>query len=114
MPAASAAVVSRSLLSLDTWSDLTHSSYSERLSKRTRFRTPTPVSREPIMYLRFLGGANLQHHALGEPPAADDAVLEEMQSEGWLDIDYREKLVEHRPHSPRPGGHQRAQPSLEP
>ena len=42
------------------------------------------------MYLKFAGGSGLNHHALADPPAVDDALLEELSSQGYLDIDYRE------------------------
>jgi hypothetical protein len=51
---------------------------------------PNTGRREPIMYLRHMGGADLQHHGLDEVPAADDALLEELLGQGYIDIDYRE------------------------
>jgi hypothetical protein len=42
------------------------------------------------MYVKFAGGSGLKHHALADPPAVDDALLEELSSQGYLDIDYRE------------------------
>jgi hypothetical protein len=51
---------------------------------------PNTNSREPVLYLRYLGGADLQHHALAENVRADETVLEELHREGWLDIDYRD------------------------
>lgn len=47
-------------------------------------------SRLPIMYVRHLGGQQLEHHALDDPPPVDDALLEELSYQGYLDIDYRE------------------------
>jgi hypothetical protein len=45
--------------------------------------------REPIMYLRHIGGPSLEHHGFeGEPPKVDDALLEELAGLGLLDIDY--------------------------
>lgn len=51
---------------------------------------PNTGGREPIMYLKFMGGAGLKHHALDDPPAVDDALLEELAYQGYLDIDYRQ------------------------
>lgn len=49
-------------------------------------------TREPILYLKYLGGADLQHHAFEAEPFAtvDDALLEEMHGDRLIDIDYRE------------------------
>jgi hypothetical protein len=54
--------------------------------------TPLPRGggREPIMYFRHFGGTELQHHALAEVHDVDDALLEELHMQGYLDIDYRE------------------------
>jgi hypothetical protein len=55
--------------------------------------TPDPRSgsREPIWYLMHIGGADLHHHALPDPaPQCDEAVLQELASQGLLYIDYRE------------------------
>jgi hypothetical protein len=50
---------------------------------------PRTGLREPIWYLTFRG--DLMHHALGaNPPAVDDALIEEMQAHGLISIDYRE------------------------
>jgi hypothetical protein len=47
--------------------------------------------REPIMYLRHIGGASLNHHALPEElPRCDDTDLEELHAAGLISIDYRE------------------------
>jgi hypothetical protein len=47
--------------------------------------------REPIMYIRHMGGSSLQHHALSECPAGvDNALLEDMHAKGLISIDYRE------------------------
>lgn len=51
---------------------------------------PNTGARIPIIYLKHLGGATLDHHALDDPPAVDDALLEELSYQGYLDIDYRE------------------------
>jgi hypothetical protein len=48
---------------------------------------PNTGTREPIMYLKHLGGASLEHHALDDPPVVDDALLEELSYQGYLDID---------------------------
>jgi hypothetical protein len=51
---------------------------------------PRTGDREPIMYLRHLGGSEVQHHALeGRPPGIDEALLEDMQAKGLITIDYR-------------------------
>lgn len=50
----------------------------------------TTGTRLPIMYVKHLGGQHLDHHALADPPAVDDAVLEELSAQGYLDIDYRQ------------------------
>jgi hypothetical protein len=42
------------------------------------------------MYLKHFGGASLEHRALDDPPTVDDALLEELSYQGYLDIDYRE------------------------
>ena len=49
---------------------------------------PRTGQREPIYYFQGIGPSELQHHALTEPPSVDDALLEEMHLEGWIDIDY--------------------------
>ncbi len=50
---------------------------------------PRTGAREPILYSRAIGGSSLNHHALDEPPPkVDDALLEEMQLQGMIDIDY--------------------------
>jgi hypothetical protein len=47
--------------------------------------------REPIMYLRSIGGSAVQHHGWEEPPAGvDEALLEDMHAKGLISIDYRE------------------------
>ncbi len=52
---------------------------------------PNTGGREPIMYLRHLGGSSLEHHALAErPPGVDEALLEDMQAKNFISIDYRE------------------------
>lgn len=52
---------------------------------------PNTGGREPIMYLRHIGGSSLQHHALDERPSGvDEALLEEMHTKGLISIDYRE------------------------
>jgi len=44
-------------------------------------------SREPVLYLPFRAG--LHHHAIPEdPPAVDDALIEEMHGKGLISIDY--------------------------
>lgn len=47
-------------------------------------------TRETIFYLHYMGGAELQHHALPEVgiPGVDDAVLEDLHRAGYLDIEY--------------------------
>jgi len=47
-------------------------------------------SREPIMFLKHMGGAAFQHHALEEAPEADEALVEELHDQGLVDIDYRD------------------------
>ena len=52
---------------------------------------PTTGDREPIFYFKYLGGAELQHHALPDPPPkVDEALLEEMRDLGLLDIEYQQ------------------------
>jgi hypothetical protein len=52
---------------------------------------PNTGDREPIMYLRYMGGSALQHHALEERPSGvDEALLEDMHAKGLISIDYRE------------------------
>lgn len=53
---------------------------------------PNTQQREPILYLRYLGGARLQHHGFpdGEVPEVDEALLEEMHAQGMVSIDYRD------------------------
>jgi hypothetical protein len=52
---------------------------------------PTTGDREPIWYLRTMGGTSVQHHAIkGEIPPFDEAVLQELSYEGLLDIEYLE------------------------
>src|SRR3954451_23149911 len=52
---------------------------------------PGRATREPIMYLRHLGGSSLEHHALKDPPTGvDEALLEDMHAKGLVSIDFRE------------------------
>lgn len=55
-------------------------------------------SREWILYVRYLGGAHLQHHGFdGPPPEVDEALLEEMAGQGVIEIDYRDSAWQIRP-----------------
>lgn len=61
---------------------------------------PNTGGREPIMYLRFLGGSVVQHHALEEcPSSVDEALLEDMQAKGLVSIDYHEHSLSITPTS---------------
>ena len=52
---------------------------------------PNTGDREPIMYLRYIGGSGVEHHALEERPSGvDEALLEDMHAKGLISIDYRE------------------------
>jgi|SRR5581483_2348201 len=54
-------------------------------------RHPNTGDREPIMFLRHLGGSHIQHHGWAEPPSGiDEALLEDMHAKGLITIDYRE------------------------
>lgn len=56
-------------------------------------------SREPLMFIRFAGGHEITHHAIsqGDLDGLDEAMLEEMQAEGLIDLDYREHNTNFRP-----------------
>ena len=60
---------------------------------------PGSQTREPIMFLRHLGGHTVQHHALdaADVEGLDEAMLEELQAKGLLDIEYREHNWNFRP-----------------
>jgi hypothetical protein len=50
---------------------------------------PNTATREPVIYLRHIGAAGLQHHGLPDPPPeVDEAVLGELKAQGHLDISY--------------------------
>jgi hypothetical protein len=52
---------------------------------------PRTGNREPIWDLLHMGGTSLQHHALEEPRSGiDEALLEDMQADGLITIDYRQ------------------------
>jgi hypothetical protein len=53
---------------------------------------PGTGTREPILFIQYLGGSNLQHHALPADTEVDvdEAVLEELHGQGLVSIDYRE------------------------
>jgi hypothetical protein len=54
-------------------------------------RHPNTGDREPIMFIRTLGGSHIQHHAWDEPPVGvDETILEDMFLKGLITIDYRE------------------------
>lgn len=50
----------------------------------------TAGERTAILYLRFQGGAVLRHDGFAgaEPPPVDDTALEDLRSQGLVDIDY--------------------------
>ena len=51
-------------------------------------QTDDSGAREPILYLRFLGGAQLQHPGLrADLPPVDETTLSEMDYDGLLDVD---------------------------
>lgn len=51
---------------------------------------PNTGAREPIYFLKHLGGAHLQHHgfAEGEHPEVDETLINELSYAGLLDIDW--------------------------
>lgn len=52
---------------------------------------PVTGKREPIYYMRHLGGSTVSHHALGEDgPNVDEATIDEMYSAGLVSLDYLE------------------------
>lgn len=56
--------------------------------------TPHPKTgaREPVMFLKMLGGHHIQHHALDSDAVEDldEALVEDFHSKGLVDVDYRE------------------------
>ena len=54
-------------------------------------RHPRTGDREPIMFLRAMGGSHIGHHALANlPEGVDEAMLEDMHGKGLISIDYRQ------------------------
>lgn len=53
---------------------------------------PRTNTRQPIMYLKSFQGNGFKHHAMDRDdlPVVDDALLEEMQAQGTIDIQYQQ------------------------
>lgn len=56
---------------------------------------PAAGARRPILFIKYMGGADLQHHALNRADVAgvDEALIEELHSQGLVSITYQDHAM---------------------